>query len=101
MDIRIEDNGGQVNINISGVVSTIEETMQAKNAISEVYSKNNDAVIRVIFENSYVITSSLIGFLIKLIRGDKADITIIAKDTQLYNLISRLNLQDILNVKQA
>lgn len=100
MNVRIKENSNQVSIIVTGVVGTIDDTLKVKTAIVDSFHQNKQADINLYFEDSYVITSSMIGFLIKFIRGDKANLSIYPKDAQLYNLIERLNLLDILNVKK-
>lgn len=54
--------------------------------------------LKIIFEESHAITSSVIGFLLKIAQKDKVNIHIVAKNEDLYLLFEILGLIDIFKV---
>jgi len=101
MEISVEKIGVETNVSVIGSVSTIDDSAVLKKHVNEAFDGEFSNRVNLSFIDSYVMTSSLIGYFIKLVRTDKANIVIIIHDTQLYNLIERLNLIDILNVRRG
>ena len=51
--------------------------------------------------DSYIITSSTIGFLGKIIQQSKQNINVIVYNSELYELLENLNVIDLLKVKKG
>ncbi len=92
MNIKVENN----NIIIEGLVRGNSEVAEIKTTISNLTSKS----VSIIFQDSYVIPSSLIGYLLKSIHDDKIDLNIKVKQHELYELLDRLNLISALKVSK-
>ena len=92
MNIKVENN----NIIIEGLVRGNSEVAEIKSIVSNTTSKN----IVIVFQDSYVIPSSLIGYLLKSIHDDKIDLSVKVKQHELYELLDRLNLISALKVSR-
>ena len=92
MNIKVENN----NLIVEGLVRGNSEVAEIKSVISNLTSKS----ISIIFQDSYVIPSSLIGFLLKSIHDDKIDLSVVVKQPELYQLLDRLNLVSGLKVSK-
>lgn len=101
MEITHQEKDGRFIIQVEGAIKTIEENQKVKSAIDDVIQNDPKAVIDIYLKNTDVITSSLIGFLIKMIYGENLKITIYAGSEKLYTLIEKLNLIDTLNIKKS
>ena len=95
MNIRLEAD----NVIIEGLVRGNTEVAEIKSVISNLVSSSK--IVTIQFENSYVIPSSLIGFLLKVIHDDKINLTVKVKQKELYDLLDRLNLVSALNVSKV
>lgn len=96
MNINIEQLDKKAYMFISGNIRNNTEVSSIKSHFADL-SRNN-MQIRIIFNDSYIMPSSLIGFLLKVIHEDKFDLDIEVKKDDLYNLLARLNLVKQLNV---
>lgn len=95
MNVRVEGD----NVFIEGLVRGNSEVAEIKSVISNLISSNK--VVTIQFENSYVIPSSLIGFLLKVIHDDKINLNVKVKQKELYELLDRLNLVSALKVSKV
>ena len=84
-------------INIEGNIKSIEDFEQIKNAIDDIMRRSDSCTLNVI--DSISITSSVIGYLMKLVNeGKRIYLNVASED--LYNLLNELNLISILSVKR-
>lgn len=95
----IKDN--VVEITATGIIVSIDDSSRVKDEIIKQNAANPGKDINLIIEDSYLIPSSLIGALLKMIHENKTPISITTKNEQLYYLIQRLKLTDLLNVRQS
>ncbi len=86
---------------ITGSVKTIDETREAREVLDDIVQKNNAPQIEIYLKEVDVITSSLIGVLIKMIYGENIKMSVITDSNKLYTLLDRLNLVSTLNIRMA
>lgn len=105
MDIFGKEENIQVSVNnnvivVRGQVQNIADYAVIRESISELINKNiND--IKIIFEDSHAVTSSVIGFLLKISQKDKINVHVVAKNEDLYLLFEILGLVDIFRVTKV
>jgi hypothetical protein len=88
---------GVSEITISGHIKSIEDYQAVKVAIKNLTDKGQDT-ITIKIPDSLSMTSSIIGFLLKLIYVDKVKISMFVKDERLLGLLDILNLTTVFNV---
>lgn len=86
MDIKALAN----TITITGNIKSIQDFSLIKTTVDNVASQNTTITIKIV--DSLSITSSVIGYLNKLIIKDKVNITMLIGNTQLIDLLNDLNL---------
>ncbi len=99
MTINVRDNGNLVNVDIEGIIKTTADSESFKEAVNSVSGKG--ATININILHSFAITSTIIGYLNKKVRGDKEDISLLVYDSRLYDLFNELNLIETLKVKKS
>ena len=67
MEITTKTNGQSVDIYISGIIKTISDGQSIKETITRIFAQDAQQLIHVHIKDSFIITSSVIGFLIKSI----------------------------------
>ncbi len=95
MDIKVEGN----NIIVNGLVRGNAEVDEIKSVATNLINSHKSIII--LLESSYVIPSSLIGYLLKIIHDNKINVSIRVKQKELYELLDRLNLVSALRVSKA
>ena len=91
-------------ISTSGNVVTIEGNIKSVSDFQEIKSTIdaiNDKSITLIIKDSFAITSSVIGYLNKLIHKDGVTIHMSVHDSRLYDLLNDLNLISLFNVRKV
>jgi hypothetical protein len=83
-------------LSIEGVVENVDDCNQISKNIQNIAKKNNNQV-NIIFKDSFIIPSTLIGQILKLIQVDKITVNVQA-NSDLYTLLDRLNLLEAFNV---
>jgi hypothetical protein len=101
MEITIRTNGTSVDINILGTIKTIADGQEIKDAVRRAYEQDNGRTINVYVKDSFIITSSVIGFLIKSIKIDKMALFIYVTSSELYAMLEDMNLITSMNVRKA
>lgn len=101
MEVHHEKLEDRYNIEINGAVKTIDHTKEIRSILDGILTTDPGMPIDMHLKDTDVITSSLIGILIKMIYGENAKITIYTTSEKLYQLIERLNLVDTLNIKKV
>lgn len=76
MQIKTVKTGSGFNVNIKDVIKTIEDSGNFKKELTDLVNSNPKADIEVHVIDSYIITSSIIGTLMKLIQKDGAKISL-------------------------
>jgi hypothetical protein len=98
MNIDVRKDSGYCEVVIEGIIKSISDSQAIKDAISSC-SDTKDIKIEIL--DSFSITSSVIGFLLKKKQGDGANIEIKVHDSRIYELFESLNLVEVLNVRKA
>jgi|SRR5208283_1340760 len=88
---------GASEITVTGHIKSIEDYQEIKFAVRNLIDKGKDAV-SIKIPDSLSMTSSVIGFLLKLIFVDKVKISMCVKDERLFSLLDVLNLITVFNV---
>ena len=85
-------------INIEGNIKSIEDYEQIKSALDNVKASFDSIILNI--KNSISITSSVIGYLVKLANeGKKIYLNVGSED--LYDLLDELNLINLFSVKRV
>jgi hypothetical protein len=100
VQIETSQSADGYKITVKEVIKTIEDSTIFKKSISEVLLKEPGAKVDIHIIDSYIITSSIIGTLLKMVQKDNAKIAIFVYSADLYELLDKLNLITLLNVKK-
>jgi hypothetical protein len=95
--MQIEHKGGN-ELTIVGNIKSIEDGIEIKTAITEL-QKMGAKNIHLKIQDSFSMTSTVIGYLMKLVLIDKVTITIAVGDERLYQLLDELSLIQQFNVR--
>ncbi|MDH5464632.1 MAG: hypothetical protein OEW60_03325 [Thiovulaceae bacterium] len=98
MNIKIEERNENITVRVEGVVKSIVDSQNIQDAIDALSSENN---ITIDFVDSFSLTSTVIGFLLKKIQKDKFKITLLVHDKRLWELLGHLNLTGPLNAEMV
>jgi hypothetical protein len=85
-------------VTINGNIKSINDFQEIKQTLDNVTSQNNKVTINII--DSLSITSSVIGYLNKLVLKDNIIIDMNIGDVQLLNLLEDLNLTSTFKAKK-
>lgn len=97
--MQIEQRGNNELV-ITGNIKSIEDSQDIKKAIQALQEKGAKSVLlRVI--DSFSMTSTVIGYLMKLVNIDKLTISLVIGDPRLYQLLEELSLLQAFNVRSA
>ena len=69
--------------------------------ILKVFQDNQQAFIDLCIKDSFIITSSVIGFLIKAIKVDQMSLHVSVGSQELYEMLLEMSLVDSMNVRKA
>jgi len=92
MDIQIVGNS----VTITGNIKTIGDYQAIKSTLESLAATSKNITIDI--KDSISITSSVIGFLTKLVQKDKVDIQIKVGNANLYELFDEINLVQLFKV---
>lgn len=95
--MEIKRNGSE--IIISGNIKNTTDYQEIKDNVNELIKSGSKSII-VKTPESFSMTSSVIGFFIKVIFQDKVPIHVYVKDDRLYSLLEDLNLIDTFKVQK-
>ena len=98
MDLVTKVYRDHVNILITGTIKTIGNAQAIRDAIRKAYEQHPDVIINLTIQDSFIITSSVIGFLIKSIKMDKMNLHVKVGSEELYEMLGDMNLIEIMNV---
>lgn len=101
MDLVTKRSENKVDIIITGNIKSIVDGQTIKDAILKSFNHNDSVHINLHIKDSFIITSSVIGFLIKVIKLDKIPLHVIVESDELYVMLNEMNLIDDMNVKKA
>ena len=95
--MKIEVSG--TNINISGNIKSVSDFQNIKENLDKIIDSNKNITINI--TDSLSITSSVIGYLNKLVLHDGIHINMNISNEQLLVLLNDLNLSSTFNVRKA
>lgn len=95
--MEIKRNGSE--LVISGNIKNTTDYQIIKDNVNELIKSGSKSII-VKTPESFSMTSSVIGFFIKVIFQDKVPIHVYVKDDRLYSLLEDLNLLDTFKVQK-
>ena len=95
MEISVSAN----NVVITGNIKTVNDYRQIKESLDNLTQNHKHIIITI--QDSISITSSVIGYLNKLVLKDNIDIEIKVGDAQLMELFEDLNLVSLFKVKKV
>jgi len=98
MNINVNKGGNACDLTIEGVIKSVSDSQSIKDAVN---SCGDVGRVNINIVNSFSITSSVIGFLLKKKQGDGLNISIKVSDPRIYELFQSLNLIEVLNIKKA
>jgi len=94
MQITMSSNS----LSIEGNIKSVNDYQEIKTSVNNLVSDYKD--INIIIQDSLSITSSVIGYLNKLVLKDGIKINMRVGDTQLMELLEDLNLKKVFNVRE-
>jgi len=97
MQIKMSGNS---EITIVGNIKSIEDSLEIKNAVSGL-QKNGAKSILLRIQDSFSMTSTVIGHLMKLVNVDKITVSMVVGDARLYQLLEELSLVQLFNVRHV
>ena len=95
--MQIEPSGSN-ELTLSGNIKSVEDSADIKAAILAL-KKDGCANMLLRIQDSFSMTSTVIGFLMKLVNIDKMRISIVVGDARLYQLLEELCLIQVFNVR--
>ncbi|MDD3342902.1 MAG: hypothetical protein PHR87_04930 [Sulfurospirillaceae bacterium] len=101
MEIGTRVNNNGYDITVTGNIKTIVDGKSIKDAITLAAHHHVGMPINLYIKDSFIITSSVIGFLIKVSKVDKLPLQVIVSSNELYEMLSEMNLLDSINIKKA
>lgn len=101
MEIVTKSNGASVDIFITGNIKTIIDGQSIKETITHMYEQDAQRLINLHIKDSFIMTSSIIGFLIKVTNIDKIPLQVIVENQELYEMLTEMNLLTSINIKKG
>jgi len=95
--MQIEKSGSN-ELTISGNIKSIEDGTAIKEALNACKKEGTTGVLLRI-QDSFSMTSTVIGFLMKLVNIDKLRVSLVVGDARLYQLLDELSLVQAFNVR--
>ena len=86
-------------VKITGNIKSVNDFQQIKNTLDTL--KSNSSNITIEIKESISITSSVIGYLNKLVLKDKVSLNLKIGNQQLIELLDDLNLTKVFNIKKV
>jgi len=87
-------------ITIKGHISTLNHYMEIKQVIHESIAANNLQAFTILIPDSNTITSSMIGFFIKIVNMDRINLTLKVGQEDLFNMLKDLNVATLFNLEK-
>ncbi|MGD9971399.1 MAG: hypothetical protein AB7S65_13240 [Sulfuricurvum sp.] len=95
----VNDHPNHTKISIKGIVKSFSDSQQIKDTVENVARNSNHITIE--FVESFALTSSVIGYLMKKVQADNLNLSIITHNDQLFELLNMLSLTSLFNVQKA
>jgi len=86
-------------ITINGNISSVSDFEKIKDNIEQLRTQYDKITLRI--HDSLVINSSLIGYLVKIVKQDGMKVNLLAGNNILYELLDDLALSEILNLQKV
>jgi hypothetical protein len=99
MAMQIEHKGSN-ELNITGNIKSIEDSLEIKEALNTLQKKGARSILLRI-QDSFSMTSTVIGHLMKLVNIDKVSISMVVEDQRLFQLLEELSLIQTFNVRSS
>lgn len=100
MEIEKINDGHIRKMVITGLIKTVGDSTVFKDTLYTMLDSPAKS-ISIHIKDSFIITSSIIGTMLKAVNMDKAQISLYVYQDDLYSLLSQLNLLDALSVKKG
>jgi ribosomal protein S17E len=97
MDIKVT---GANDIEIYGNITTLADYQENKRVVA-VLVRDNNKRLKIHIKEAFSITSSVIGFFLKLVYQDGIDLSLEIADERLVGLLEDLRLSDAFNVRKV
>jgi len=97
MTIEVTNHATYLNITVDGVIKSIADTQSFQDTIN---GCSGDLPIEIHITNSFSLTSSVIGYLLKKIQQDQLKISLIVYHERLWELLESLGLIEALNARK-
>jgi len=94
MELQIQNN----ELIIKGNVKSIQDAETIKEALEKIAKKYTS--IKIVLQDSISLTSSVIGYLVKLAQKDGKNITLKVANEELYELLRDLDLHTIFKIQR-
>ncbi|WP_458699488.1 hypothetical protein ACKGJI_06550 [Sulfurospirillum sp. 1307] len=101
MEINVENSSAKIVINVKGNIKSLVDGKKLKDAIEDSSLNDDKKPIDIHIKDSFIITSSVIGFLMKFIKKDQIPISLYVYNNELYDMLDNMNLLSVLNIKKA
>ena len=101
MDLVTKVHREHVDIIVTGTIKPIANAQAIKEAISKAHQQHPDTIINLMIKDSFIITSSVIGFLMKSIKMDKMNLYVNVGSEELYTMLDDMSLIEVMNVRKA
>jgi len=95
--MNITNNGGN-ELTVVGNIKTIEDSLEIKKAIEGLLQRGAKNIVMKI-QDSFSMTSTVIGHLMKLVNIDKIPVSVQLGDQRLYQLLEDLSLVQTFNAR--
>jgi hypothetical protein len=84
---------------VQGTVKSVSDYQEIKKVVSGLL-RGDGKELSIYMPDSYSITSSVIGFFLKLVYQDRVDLKLFIADERLYGLLNDLNLSEPFKVEK-
>ena len=101
MKLRIKNISNSTEIHIDDNIKSLSDNDSIKHAIERAWNDDSDKQIEIYINDSFIITSSVIGFLIKFIKKDKMKLRLNICNEELYEMLDDMNLIEALHVRKV
>ena len=91
---------GSTELTITGNIKSIDDSVLIKEAINAIRKEGSQS-LRMNIKDSFSITSTVIGNLMKLVHHDKVTLSMTIGDQRLYDLLLELNIAQAFNARLA
>jgi hypothetical protein len=90
---------GAGEVTVLGHIKSIEDYQKIKDMVKSLVAGGNKSIV-VKIPDSMSMTSSVIGYFLKLINGDHVKITMLVKDERLYGILDAMKLIAVFDVQK-